>query len=313
MPAEEWGALLGIEAYNLGLAYFEGRVVNQNFAEACDFFSKAKEQGHVGALYMLGICKSRGLGVTQDLRAAATCFYGASSRGNSFALSALGFCHWVNDAGEFSANPAEVGRMVELLRQAAAHRINLEEKKEADVEALTDQLSEAATFYNLAKEQFEQKNYTESAQLLRKAGDMGNLEALLSLAQLMELGLGIEKNSEESVQLLREAASKGLPEAIFGLAQYYENGIHVPKDESKAAELYKQAADLGHLDALFNLALCFRFGRGVTKNNSEALRLYKQAAYAGIKEQRITIPCSRKKWLLLCSLQKCLQYPKELQ
>jgi uncharacterized protein len=51
---------------NLGVAYYKGEGVPQDYAESMKWYRMAAEQGHAGAQCILGISYSDGQGVPQD-------------------------------------------------------------------------------------------------------------------------------------------------------------------------------------------------------------------------------------------------------
>ncbi|MBW1988394.1 MAG: sel1 repeat family protein, partial [Deltaproteobacteria bacterium] len=52
--------------FKLGLAYFLGQGVSQDYAQAAQWFRKAAEQGLPEAQFILGVAYLHGLGVPQD-------------------------------------------------------------------------------------------------------------------------------------------------------------------------------------------------------------------------------------------------------
>ena len=61
--------------YILGLMYYNGEIVSQDYAKAREWFEKAAAQGYAAAQYNLGQCYYCGKGVEQNLQKAAECFY----------------------------------------------------------------------------------------------------------------------------------------------------------------------------------------------------------------------------------------------
>lgn len=47
--------------YNIGLCYYQGRSVEQSYADAAKWWKKAAEQGHAYAQYNLGMCYLKSL------------------------------------------------------------------------------------------------------------------------------------------------------------------------------------------------------------------------------------------------------------
>ena len=56
--------------YNLGVMYYEGRGVAQNYQQALSWYQKAANQGVAGAQYNLGLIYATGQGVAQDFQQA---------------------------------------------------------------------------------------------------------------------------------------------------------------------------------------------------------------------------------------------------
>ena len=56
---------------NLGVCYYNGQCVSQDFAEAAKWFSKSASQGNLYAQCNLGMCYYNGRGVSQDYSEAA--------------------------------------------------------------------------------------------------------------------------------------------------------------------------------------------------------------------------------------------------
>ena len=52
--------------FNLGLMYYDGQGVRQDYAEALRWYRKAAEQGYAKAQYNLGLMYANGHGVHQD-------------------------------------------------------------------------------------------------------------------------------------------------------------------------------------------------------------------------------------------------------
>jgi TPR repeat protein len=67
----------------------QGRGVEQDDAEAANWYRKAAEQGHITAQNNLGVMYERGLGVEQDYAEAASWYRKAAEQGNTDAIKAL--------------------------------------------------------------------------------------------------------------------------------------------------------------------------------------------------------------------------------
>ena len=68
VPAEDLPGAIALSSaqFNLGLMYFDGQGVPQDFAEAADWFRKSARQGFVKAQYNLGELLATGKGIRKD-------------------------------------------------------------------------------------------------------------------------------------------------------------------------------------------------------------------------------------------------------
>jgi uncharacterized protein len=80
---------------NLGLLYYEGKVVPQNHMKAKEWFDKAVAQGHAGAQVNLGTLYLRGEGAPQSSQMALFWFGRAAAQENALAFANLGMMYQV--------------------------------------------------------------------------------------------------------------------------------------------------------------------------------------------------------------------------
>ena len=125
------------------------------------------------------------------------------------------------------------------------------------------------------------KDEAEIVRLFRKAAEGGLEGGMTNLAWMLANGRGTAKDEAEAVRLWRQAADKGGAEAMFRLGVMLQNGRGVAKDETQAARWYRQAVDKGIPEAMSNLAWMLSAGQGVAKDEAEAVRLWRQAAEKG--------------------------------
>ena len=77
--------------FNLGLAYYRGEGVSQDYTQAVSWYRKAAEQGVAAAQYNLGVCYYKGEGVSQDYVQAVSWWCKAAEQGHSLALVYLNY------------------------------------------------------------------------------------------------------------------------------------------------------------------------------------------------------------------------------
>ena len=76
--------------FNLGLMYDNGECTQQDCSQAAEWFLKAAEQGNVAAQFTLGVMYSDGEGVQQDYIQAAAWFLKAAEQGDADAQNNVG-------------------------------------------------------------------------------------------------------------------------------------------------------------------------------------------------------------------------------
>jgi tetratricopeptide (TPR) repeat protein len=81
---------------NIGTAYYFGRGIKQDYAQAYIWFRKAAEQGNASAQYCLGVLYSNGDGIDRDEVEAAAWLRKAAEQGNADAQGAM----WLPRAGD---------------------------------------------------------------------------------------------------------------------------------------------------------------------------------------------------------------------
>ena len=110
------------------------------------------------------------------------------------------------------------------------------------------------------------QNYEKAVQIWSVLAEQGSADAAFRLAQLYDLGFGVEYNPDEVVKWLSMASEQGHTSAQFMLAEIYRIGKGVRVDNNKAFALYSVAAENGHPQAMYQLASIYYLGENVEKN-----------------------------------------------
>ena len=114
--------------------------------------------------------------------------------------------------------------------------------------------------------------------LLRRAADLGNVQALNALGTL-EIQKAMDSGSTNGVKAVfatgfacfREAAERRDANGLVNLGACYMKGMGCEHDYSMAFQCYRQAAELGHPEAMDNMSAAYQFGHGVEKNGELSL------------------------------------------
>jgi uncharacterized protein len=118
--------------------------------------------------------------------------------------------------------------------------------------------------------------------LLKKAAEAGDPDAMYRLAKVYEGGFGVPSDPEAAIALFQAAAAENVPAAVNDLGFFYFNGEYgLPKDTGKALELFILAAQLGHSEARFNVASFAANGMAPGLGPKDAADLLYRALRAG--------------------------------
>ena len=71
-----------IAEYNLGMMYLNGIAVDESYADAASWFTKAADKDHIGALYNLAVLYESGYGVDQSIDMAISLYRRAAELGD---------------------------------------------------------------------------------------------------------------------------------------------------------------------------------------------------------------------------------------
>ena len=130
-------------------------------------------------------------------------------------------------------------------------------------------------------------DYDKALIWYQKAAELGNKEAMASLADCYFNGRGVCQNIKEGIKWYEKAANAGNADAMFTLGNYY-NSQRVGADAKKTAFMWlRKAAELNHEEAMLSLASSYYFGKGIKQDRPEALKWLERAANIG-NEKAIT-------------------------
>ena len=127
----------------------------------------------------------------------------------------------------------------------------------------------------------------EAAELLLKAANRGNAEAMNYLGVRLATGVGVATNRVEAIRWYQRAAELGHSAAMSNLARfclvphYLPDGTLAPADPPKAVQWFLKSAEFGYPPAMHQLAICYRDGKGASKAPDLAMRWSRQAAEFG--------------------------------
>lgn len=238
--------------YNIGLLYYQGKGLEQNYDSAFVHFEKAQELNKsliAGYAEMIEF----GLGTNKDPGYALTCYEEGISAGEDLYEKAY------------------------ALRYVIQHMIN------------NDLNEEAYKNYQMYIITCSTKNDEKgSLKYLKASSDAGFVPAMCSYAFYLRQGELVEKNLEEAVRLCKVASEAGYLPAMFNYAYTYklfDNSITLEEE----FKLYKKSADLGFPLSQTTVGAYYYNGWGVKANIEEAYKWNFIAAKQGEKQAKINL------------------------
>ena len=238
--------------YNIGLLYYQGKGMEQNYDSAFVHFEKAQELNNsliAGYAEMIEF----GLGTNKDPGYALTCYEEGISAGEDLYEKAY------------------------ALRYVIQHMIN------------NDLNEEAYKNYQMYIITCSAKNDEKgSLKYLKASSDAGFVPAMCSYAFYLRQGELVEKNLEEAVRLCKVASDAGYLPAMFNYVYTYklfDNSITLEEE----FKLYKKSADLGFPLSQTTVGAYYYNGWGVKANIEEAYKWNFIAAKQGENQAKINL------------------------
>ena len=238
--------------YNIGLLYYQGKGMEQNYDSAFVHFEKAQELNKsliAGYAEMIEF----GLGTNKDPGYALTCYEEGISAGEDLYEKAY------------------------ALRYVIQHMIN------------NDLNEEAYKNYQMYIITCSAKNDEKgSLKYLKASSDAGFVPAMCSYASYLRQGELVEKNLEEAVRLCKVASDAGYLPAMHNYVSTYklfDNSITLEEE----FKLYKKSADLGFPLSQTTVGAYYYNGWGVKANLEEAYKWNFIAAKQGENQAKINL------------------------
>jgi TIR domain/Sel1 repeat len=127
-----------------------------------------------------------------------------------------------------------------------------------------------------------EKDLNQAAGLFKRACDAGGTGGCLDLGLMYLRGEGVPKDLNRAADLYKRACDAGAPPGCTDLGRMYHEGEGVVKDLNRAADLFKRACDAGGAIGCLDLGTMYRRGEGVPKDRNRAADLFKKACEAGV-------------------------------
>lgn len=126
--------------------------------------------------------------------------------------------------------------------------------------------------------------WDKGVELLKKAADQDDAEALLVLSRLAVQGKVMPQSFVEAFEYCSRAARTGSPEAQHQLASMYAEGLGVTKDMDAAMSWSRKSAQAGYAPAKYGLAMALMGPDRTEESTAEAMSWLRSAAEDGHDE-----------------------------
>lgn len=247
--------------YEVGMRYFKGYDVTQNYEESLKWMLMAAHQGHVKAQTYVGWMYQNAKGTQRDGLEAERWYRLAAESGDSNATYSMGMIH--ANGWSVPVNKAEGEKwFIRWGEQGGANnKFSMGEMYVAG--RMLPQDSVKAVFW------------------FKQAAELGHKDAEKRLAVIQSAGNNVSSGEAGWTQQLAES---GDAESLYRTGVNYDQGNQrerIEQDYKKALYWYKKAADKGHPRAMGAIAVLYANGTGVNTNNDTANKWWRQAAAKG--------------------------------
>lgn len=225
-PLAEQGDALAQQA--LGVLYYKGQGVPQNYAKAEKWFRKSAEQGITGAQYNLGLMYDDGLGSTQDNEATEQGRFGIQRH-----------LHTIAGLPQYQCKGQKINSFDYPTTRDGVWRNYSNAMKWYKKAA---EQGHARAQYNLGV-LYDQGNgvpqhYGEAMKWYRKAAEQGNTNAQYNLGVMYREGHGVTKDTVQAHKWFNIAAAQGHTDAEKARQKVAED--MTPQEVIKAQELARE-------------------------------------------------------------------------
>jgi len=228
----------------------------QDMADVLRQLTTAADRGHVRAAFQLGRIYELGIGVPCQQERAFGWYRFAAERGDESAQQRLRDLLGEGAECPYTSDDPAVVSSVRARRPKPDYSTHEAEFNDWLLEVLADWWEGLANVevpwasYEFARVLLlghgRDENLKEAASRFRKAADLGHLEAMRELAELLRDGtLPPESEGEARVWMTRAAETGGRLNDMLMLGDWFRDGIGGAVDLAQAARWYRRAAEIG--------------------------------------------------------------------
>lgn len=255
----------------VGTWYYTGKHVNQDYAQAYEWWKKASLKSNIRAIANLGMCYQLGRGVEKDSVDAVRLYEKSIKDGNKVLLS---------QRSENSDNSAFDAMLV-----GNCYEEGIGVKKD---------FAKAADFYSKAAAKgsvegmlqaglcyLNSKNNGKAIEYFEKGASKGNISCEYWAGKMLLGNMGVAPNRQQAVVYLLKAAEGGMPMAQTEMGTLYAEGNGVTKNLQQSAEWHRKSALQGNPKGMWNYGNALKDGSGVNQDYDQALFWMAEASQEG--------------------------------
>mgnify|MGYP002730354815 FL=1 len=268
----------------LGVWYYTGKNVKQDYKVALDWWAKSAKQNNPDGIGNMAMCYQLGNGIKKDSVMAMTLYKSAIKKGNASIIPQHEKI--VKNSGSvFSAR---------LLMDCYQNGIGVKRdlKKVETYQEVLAKSGDVDAQFALALSCLNSKRSEKAAKYFALAAKKGKKEAIYYQGFLLFNGMGVEQDKAKGLALMTQAAEKNLPAAQYQVGRAYYEGDGVAKDIAKAQK-YLGAAAGKNKNAAWMLGLCYLNGQ--TPNLYLATQWISEAAKGHEKDINALLADSKQK------------------
>lgn len=236
------------------------------------------EQGNAVAENLLGLMYFYGHGVSQDYIQAERWFRNSADHGNARAQFNIGLMYENEKIAPEKYSLSEAlkrlsGKKEDKYEWRTRSRVLAEEWfRKAAEQGLADAQFKLGVAYSEG---------AESVKWLSKAAEQGNSDAQFNLGVVFANGQGVAQDHSVAAKWFRKAADQGNADAQWNLGGLYRDGLGVTQDYDQALKLFLKSAEQGNADAQVRIGYMYGTGTGVPLDYEKATAWYRKAAEQG--------------------------------
>ncbi|MBR2672808.1 MAG: SEL1-like repeat protein [Oscillospiraceae bacterium] len=242
--------------FELAQHYFKGTGTKQDYARALEWYTKAAEQGHAGAMFKVGQCFYKGLGTDEDRAEALKWYEKAGDSGHSQAAFAAGQMYYTGDGTDKDIYKAKA--WLEESREHKGYDLLYDINKELGTKLTT-------------------KEINAKIDELEAEAEKGDESAMLELAEWYSNGKNLRPNMEAARIWASQAYEMNSWRAPHQMGVILER----QGDPRGAIEWFRKGAEEDDSNAQYKLATYILEGKYTERNLDEAFELLRQVYNEG--------------------------------